>query len=76
MLDACTAIILSPELWLWMLGLSVLFIVVGAWIGWSKGRLKAGIIWSAILGPFGWLVVALMSPLPAKPSVPPPPRPS
>lgn len=73
MLDACTAIILSPELWLWMLGLSVFFIVVGAWIGWRKGRLKAGIVWSAILGPFGWLVVALMSPLPAKPPLPMPP---
>lgn len=75
MLDACTAIILSPELWLWMLGLSVFFIAVGAWIGWRKGRLKAGIIWSAVLGPFGWLVVALMSPLPAKPSASQPPAP-
>ena len=75
MLDACTAIILSPELWWWMLGLSVFFIAVGGLIGWRKGRLKAGLVWSAILGPFGCLVVSLMSPLPVKPRVPTqPPR--
>ncbi len=73
MLDACTAVILSPELWWWMLGLTVFFIAVGGLIGWRKGRLKAGLIWSAVLGPFGWLVVALMSPLPAKPALQAPP---
>ncbi|MEO7916368.1 MAG: hypothetical protein ABIR16_01895 [Dokdonella sp.] len=67
MLDACTSAILSPELWWWMLGLTVFFIAVGALIGWRKGRLKAGIIWSAVLGPLGWLVVVLMSPLPKPP---------
>ena len=69
MLDACTAIILSPELWWWMLGLTVFFVAVGGLIGWRMGRLAAGIVWSVILGPFGWLVVALMSPMPASPSV-------
>ena len=33
MLDACTAVILSPELWWWMLGLTLFFIAVGAVIG-------------------------------------------
>src|SRR6266403_2493019 len=35
-------------------------ILVGALIGKYRGRLDSGVIWAALLGPIGWLVVALM----------------
>ena len=54
---------------------SVGFVVVGALLGWWRGRLVAGILWAAALGPFGWLVVCLPrrapSKLPVRPSPPP-----
>jgi len=34
-------------------------LLVGALIGKSKGRLSAGILWSLLLGPIGWLIVAV-----------------
>jgi Na+/proline symporter len=34
----------------------VVFVVVGGLLGWWKGRTKAGVIASLILGPFGWIV--------------------
>jgi hypothetical protein len=37
--------------------------LVGAVIGKSKGRLDSGVFWSFLLGPIGWLIVALMSDL-------------
>lgn len=72
MLDACLAVLLSPTLWWWMLGVSVFFVVIGALIGRAKGRTMAGIVWSVVLGPFGWLVVALMPAATAKPPLDPP----
>jgi predicted RNA-binding Zn-ribbon protein involved in translation (DUF1610 family) len=41
----------------------VLCIVVGALIGKRKGRADSGAIWSALLGPIGWLIVALQEDL-------------
>ena len=41
-------------------------ILVGALIGKLKGRIDSGVIWSALFGPIGWLVVALMDDLRAK----------
>lgn len=79
-LDACLSVLLAPELWWWMIGLSLFFVLVGAAIGYAKGRVVAGVVWSAVLGPFGWLVVALMSPVSRQPTqastptAPPPPR--
>ncbi len=52
---------------------SVAFVVVGALIGWWRGRLVEGIVWAAVLGPLGWFVV-LMRPRP-KPAAMPPPLP-
>jgi hypothetical protein len=52
---------------------SVVFVVVGALLGWWRGRLVEGIVWAAALGPFGWIVV-LMRPRP-KPKAEPPPLP-
>ncbi|MET4677115.1 MULTISPECIES: hypothetical protein [unclassified Luteibacter] len=55
------------ELILWQ----VVFIVVGAALGWWRGRLVAGIVAALVLGPFGWVVPFL----PRKPPRLPPPLP-
>lgn len=47
----------------------IVFIVVGALLGWWRGRLKAGVIASLVLGPLGWIV-------PFLPRREPPPLPS
>lgn len=50
---------------------SVVFVVVGALLGWWRGRLMAGVVWALALGPIGWIIVLLI-PKSAKP--PPLPR--
>ena len=47
------------------------FVVVGALLGWWRGKLLAGVIWALVRGPIGWVVV-LFTRKPAKP--PPLPR--
>ncbi|HPG94626.1 MAG TPA: hypothetical protein PLR28_08745 [Dokdonella sp.] len=59
MTEACMDVLLDPTLWAWVIGLTVVSIAGGALIGWIKGRLMAGILWAAVLGPIGWIVVAL-----------------
>lgn len=46
----------------------VVFIVVGAALGWWKGRFTATVLASLVLGPFGWAVPFL----PRRPVSPPP----
>ena len=41
----------------------VLSVLIGALIGKYKGRVDSGVIWSALLGPIGWLIVALQNDL-------------
>ncbi|WP_425479729.1 hypothetical protein [Dyella jiangningensis] len=50
---------------------NVAFVAVGALIGWWRGRLLEGIVWAAVLGPLGWIVVSLR-PRPKPAAVPPP----
>lgn len=57
--EACLNMLLDPALWAWAIGFTLVCIGVGALIGWSKGRMTAGIIWAAVLGPIGWIIVAL-----------------
>jgi len=45
--------------------------VVGAVLGWFRGRTVEGIVWAAAFGPIGWIVV-LVKP-PKRPRVQPPP---
>lgn len=52
------------QLLLWQ----VVFVVVGALLGWWKGRFTATLVASLALGPFGWAVPFL----PRKPAGPPP----
>ena len=49
---------------------NVLFVVVGALLGWWRGRLLEGIVWALVLGPIGWVVI-LVKPRPV--TVKPPP---
>lgn len=44
---------------IWVLIYFVLFGAIGMLIGQRKGRVIAGLIWAMLLGPFGWLLVAL-----------------
>lgn len=58
----------------------VVFIVVGALLGWWRGRFTATVVASLVLGPIGWAVPFLPRkpaeppPLPRKPTEPPPLR--
>ncbi len=57
--QACLKVLLDPALWAWATAFTVISIAGGALIGLSRGRMTAGIIWAAVLGPIGWIVVAL-----------------
>lgn len=59
--------------WAAMFWWSVLFVVIGALIGWWRGRVVEGIVWAALLGPIGWFV-PLLSPRPRRGAEPPPLR--
>ncbi len=48
---------------------SLLFVLVGALLGWWRGRLVEGIVWAVLLGPIGWFVV-LARPRRVPPSLP------
>ena len=50
---------------------NLLFIAVGAVLGWWRGRLVEGIVWAAVLGPIGWIVI-LTKPRPRPGALPPP----
>lgn len=55
----CVHTLLDPTLWEWALLFTLVCAIVGALIGWSKGRWVSGLVWGAALGPIGWLVTAL-----------------
>ena len=57
--QACLKVLLDPTLWAWMTAFTVVSIAGGALIGRVKGRMTAGIIWAAVLGPIGWIIVGL-----------------
>jgi ribosomal protein L40E len=59
LLQTCTQSLLSPSLWAWAIGITIAFALIGALIGAAKGRMVAGLVWGAALGPIGWLVIAL-----------------
>lgn len=58
------------ELFWWNLA----FIAVGALMGWWRRRTVEGIVWSAVLGPIGWIIV-LARPRARKGGATPPPLP-
>ena len=59
MLDGCLAVLLDPLLWKWAIALTIACGLIGAALGWIKGRPLAGLIWGLALGPIGWIVILL-----------------
>jgi len=59
--------------WAAMFWWNVLFIAVGALLGWWRGRTAEGIVWAVVLGPIGWIVI-LLKPRPRPGAQPPPLR--
>jgi hypothetical protein len=49
---------------------SVVFVAIGALLGWWRGRLMAGVVWSLALGPIGWIIVLLIPKLAKPPPLP------
>jgi hypothetical protein len=50
--------------WASLIWTTVLFMVVGAVLGWWRGRLWAGIGWALLLGPIGWWLIWRRQPVP------------
>jgi hypothetical protein len=46
--------------WAAMFWWNLLFIAVGALLGWWRGRTGEGIVWALVLGPIGWIVILAM----------------
>jgi hypothetical protein len=59
--------------WAAMFWWNLLFVAVGAVLGWWRGRTGEGIVWALVLGPIGWVVI-LVKPQPKPPAQPPPLR--
>jgi hypothetical protein len=57
--------------WKALLWWNLVFLVVGALLGWWRGRTVEGVVWAAVLGPIGWVVV-LLRPRRTGKSLPPP----
>ena len=57
--------------WAAMFWWNLLFIAVGALLGWWRGRTGEGIVWALVLGPIGWVVILAKSQ--SKPPAQPPP---
>lgn len=58
-LQTCAGALLDPGLWAWALGLTIACALIGALLGVAKGRWLAGLVWGAVLGPIGWIVIVL-----------------
>jgi hypothetical protein len=56
LLQQCTAALLSPDLWAWAIGLTIVGAVVGAWIGRKKNTVVRDALLGAALGPIGWII--------------------
>jgi len=53
---------------------NLLFVAVGALLGWWRGRFWEGVAWAWILGPIGWIVLWLRTRVRARSAPPPLPR--
>jgi hypothetical protein len=58
LLQQCTAALLSPDLWAWAIGLTIVGAVVGALIGRKKNTIVRDALLGAALGPIGWIISA------------------
>src|ERR1700742_1467440 len=62
LLQECTKTLLSPEMWAWAIGITVVGAIVGAWIGWKRNTVWRDILLGAALGPIGWIISARTKP--------------
>ncbi|WP_329743017.1 hypothetical protein [Dyella sp. A6] len=56
--------------WTAMFWWNVVFVIVGAVLGWWRGRVAEGVAWALLLGPIGWLIVLLRKPRATPPPLP------
>src|ERR1700742_4260033 len=62
LLQECTKTLLSPDLWAWAIGLTIIGAIVGAWIGHKRKTVLRDALLGAALGPIGWIISARMAP--------------
>jgi hypothetical protein len=60
--------------WWSLIAWQVFFVVVGALLGWWRGRTMAGVVGALVLGPFGWIIPFIPRRIPPSSSVGPGPR--
>ena len=58
LLQECTKTLLSPDLWAWAIGITIVGAIVGAWIGRKKNTMVRDALLGAALGPIGWMISA------------------
>lgn len=56
--------------WTALLWWNLIFVVVGALLGWWRGRLLKGVVLALVLGPIGWIIVLLTPKLVKPPPLP------
>jgi hypothetical protein len=56
LMQECTSALLSPELWAWAIGITIVGAIVGAWIGRKKNSMVRDALLGAALGPVGWII--------------------
>jgi hypothetical protein len=54
--------------WWNLIAWQVFFVLVGALLGWWRGRTMAGIIAALVLGPFGWVIPFMPKRAPSSPA--------
>ncbi|HZP67322.1 MAG TPA: hypothetical protein VFB32_13560 [Rudaea sp.] len=70
LLEQCTQTLMSPELWLWAIGITVVGGAVGWWIGRRKNTVTRDVLLGASLGPIGWIISWLLPAPKPKPACP------
>ena len=54
--------------WWNLIAWQIFFVLVGALLGWWRGRTMAGIVAALVLGPFGWIIPFLPKRTPSSPA--------
>lgn len=66
LMQQCSSMLFSPELWFWGIMFTVVGAIGGALIGRHKKTVKRDVLLGAALGPIGWVIsVFLPAPKPA-----------
>jgi hypothetical protein len=65
LMQECTSALLSPELWAWAIGITIVGAIVGAWIGRKRKSMVRDALLGAALGPIGWAISLRLANRPA-----------